>query len=128
MRFSRDYILYRQANTIQRIRDRFQWPGMDAEVKWFCQACPTCQVTSPKKPPPSPLIPLPHHRGALRAHRVDLVGPLPKSAARRPEHILVIIDYATRYPEAIPCGRPQPKPSLRSSSCCPAESASQRRS
>ncbi len=47
------------ANTVQRIRDRFHWSGMDAEVKLFCQACPTCQVTSPRKPPPSPLIPLP---------------------------------------------------------------------
>ncbi len=32
---------------------------------------------------------------------MDLVGPLPKSA-RGHEHILVIVDYATRYPEAIP--------------------------
>ncbi len=101
MRFSRDYILYRRANTIQRIRDRFQWPGMDAEVKWFCQACPTCQVTSPKKPPPSPLIPLPIIEVPFEHIGMDLVGPLPKSA-RRHEHILVIIDYATRYPEAIP--------------------------
>uniref|UniRef100_A0A8C1JRU1 Integrase catalytic domain-containing protein n=1 Tax=Cyprinus carpio TaxID=7962 RepID=A0A8C1JRU1_CYPCA len=32
---------------------------------------------------------------------MDLVGPLPKST-RGHEHILVILDYATRYPEAIP--------------------------
>ncbi|KAL1273034.1 hypothetical protein QQF64_028896 [Cirrhinus molitorella] len=32
---------------------------------------------------------------------MDLVGPLPKSA-RGHKHILVIVDYATRYPEAIP--------------------------
>uniref|UniRef100_A0A8C1WPE3 ribonuclease H n=1 Tax=Cyprinus carpio TaxID=7962 RepID=A0A8C1WPE3_CYPCA len=32
---------------------------------------------------------------------MDLVGPLPKSA-RGHEHILVIVDYATQYPEAIP--------------------------
>ncbi len=32
---------------------------------------------------------------------MDLVGPLPKSA-RGHEHILVIVDYATRYPKAIP--------------------------
>ncbi len=46
-------------NTIQRIRDRFHWPGLDGEVKRFCQACPTCQRTSLRTPPPSPLIPLP---------------------------------------------------------------------
>ncbi len=32
---------------------------------------------------------------------MDLVGPLPKSA-RGHEHFLVIVDYATHYPEAIP--------------------------
>ncbi|KAL1269051.1 hypothetical protein QQF64_031340 [Cirrhinus molitorella] len=32
---------------------------------------------------------------------MDLIGPLPKSAQGH-EHILVIVDYATRYPEAIP--------------------------
>ncbi|KAI2662301.1 Retrovirus-related Pol polyprotein from transposon 17.6 [Labeo rohita] len=57
-------------NTIQRIRDRFHWPGLDADV--------------------------PFERIGL-----DLVGPLPKSA-RGHEHILVIVDYATRYPEAVP--------------------------
>uniref|UniRef100_A0A9J8BMN8 Gypsy retrotransposon integrase-like protein 1 n=1 Tax=Cyprinus carpio carpio TaxID=630221 RepID=A0A9J8BMN8_CYPCA len=46
-------------NTVQRIRDRFHWPGLEAEVKRFCQACPTCQRTSPRTPPNSPLIPLP---------------------------------------------------------------------
>ncbi len=89
------------ANTVQRIRDRFHWPGMDAEVKLFCQACPTCQVTSPRKPPPSPLIPLPIIEVPFERIGMDLVGPLPKSA-RGHEHILVIVDYATRYPEAIP--------------------------
>ncbi|KAL1282698.1 hypothetical protein QQF64_001501 [Cirrhinus molitorella] len=38
-------------NTIQRIRDRFHWPGLDADVQQFCQACPTCQRTSPRTPP-----------------------------------------------------------------------------
>ncbi len=37
-------------NTIQRVRDRFHWPGLEADVKRFCQACPTCQKTSPKPP------------------------------------------------------------------------------
>ncbi|KAL0163484.1 hypothetical protein M9458_042880 [Cirrhinus mrigala] len=72
-------------NTTQRIRDRFQWPGLEAEVKRFCDACPTCQRTSPRKPPPSPLIPLPIIESAW-GH----------------EHILVVVDYATRYPEAVP--------------------------
>ncbi len=67
-------------NTVQRIRDRFHWPGLDGEVKKFCQACPTCQRTSPRRPPPSPLIPLPVIEVPFERIGMDLVGPLPKSA------------------------------------------------
>lgn len=88
-------------NNIQRIRDRFHWPGLDAEVKRFCQACLTCQWMSPRTPPPGPLIPLPIIEVSFEQIGMDLVGPLPKSAWGH-EHILVIVDYATRYPEAIP--------------------------
>ncbi len=88
-------------NTTQRVRDRFHWPGLEADVKRFCQACPTCQRTSPKTPLPSPLIPLPIIEVPFERIGMDLIGPLPKSA-RGHEHILVIVDYATRYPEAVP--------------------------
>ncbi|XP_073793550.1 uncharacterized protein [Danio rerio] len=89
------------ANTIQRIRDQFHWPGLNGEVKRYCQACPTCQKTAPQRPPPSPLIPLPIIEVPFDHIGLDLIGPLPKSA-RGHKHILVILDYATRYPEAIP--------------------------
>ncbi|KAL1277202.1 hypothetical protein QQF64_023875 [Cirrhinus molitorella] len=49
----------------------------------------------------SPLIPLPIIEVPFERIGMDLVGPLPKSA-RGHEHILVIVDYATRYPEAMP--------------------------
>ncbi len=89
------------ANTTQRIRDRFHWPGMEAEVKPFGQSCSNCQKTSQRMPPPSPLIPLPIIEMPFERIGMVLVGPLPKSA-RGHEHILVIVDYATRYLEAVP--------------------------
>ncbi|KAL1256534.1 hypothetical protein QQF64_012079 [Cirrhinus molitorella] len=46
-------------------------------------------------------IPLPIIEVPFKRIGMDLVGPLPKSA-RGHKHILVIVDYATRYPEAIP--------------------------
>ncbi len=70
-------------------------------MKRFCQACPDCQKTLPKPPPPAPLIPLPIKEVPFERIGMDLVGPLPKSA-RGHKHILVVVDYATRYPEAIP--------------------------
>lgn len=70
-------------------------------MKRYCQSCPTCQHTSPKRPPPSPLVPLPIIEVPFDSIGMDLVGLLPKSA-RSHGHILVIVDYATRYPEALP--------------------------
>lgn len=86
-------------NTIQRIHNHFHWPGLDADVKQFCQACLTCQWTSPRTPPPSLLIPLPIIEVPFERIGMDLVGP---RSTWGHEHILVIVDYATRYPEAIP--------------------------
>uniref|UniRef100_A0A9J7YCJ2 Gypsy retrotransposon integrase-like protein 1 n=1 Tax=Cyprinus carpio carpio TaxID=630221 RepID=A0A9J7YCJ2_CYPCA len=36
-------------NTIQRLRDRFHWPGLEAEVRRFCQACQACRVGIPSQ-------------------------------------------------------------------------------
>ena len=43
-----------------------------------------------------PIIETPFDRIAL-----DIVGPLPKTS-RGHRYILVLVDYATRYPEALP--------------------------
>lgn len=88
-------------NTLERVRDRFHWPGIEAEVKNFCQRCPICQHTASKRPPPAPLVLLPLIEVPLEIIGMDLVGPLPKSA-RGHHNILVLVDYATRYPEAVP--------------------------
>ena len=53
----------------------------------MCQKSPTCAL---------PIIDVPFKRIAM-----DIVGPLPRSSTGN-RFILVICDYATRYPEAIP--------------------------
>ncbi len=112
-------------NTVQRIRDRFHWPGLDGE-KRFCQACPTCQRTFPHHPPPSPLILLPVIEVPFERIGMDLVGLLSKSAQGH-EHILVILDYATRYPEASHSARPRQRTSPRSCPFSPAGSEFRRK-
>ncbi|XP_053471810.1 uncharacterized protein K02A2.6-like isoform X1 [Ictalurus furcatus] len=87
-------------NTLEKLKDCFIWPGMDAEVWGFCQQCPQCQRTAQRKPPPTLLIPLPIIGIPFKRISMDLVGPLPKSA-RGHEYILVIMDYATKYPEVV---------------------------
>lgn len=73
---------------------------MVAKVHNFCQRYPWCQRTSPDKLALAPLIPLPIIGIPLKQVGMDLVGPLPKSNQGH-KYILVIVNYATQYLEAI---------------------------
>ncbi|KAJ8353326.1 hypothetical protein SKAU_G00208930 [Synaphobranchus kaupii] len=86
--------------TLERIKARFYWPGVKKAVEDFCRSCPECQQVAPRPHLRSPLIPLPIISIPFSRIGMDLVSPLPKSA-RGYQYILVILDYATRYPEAI---------------------------
>ncbi|XP_061098630.1 uncharacterized protein LOC133128839 [Conger conger] len=87
--------------TYERILARFYWPGVKKAVEDYCRHCAVCQLHSPKVTLRNPLIPLPIIDVPFRRIAMDMVGPLPKSS-RGHRYILVILDYATRYPEAVP--------------------------
>ena len=87
--------------TYERIVARFYWPGVRRAVVDFCKGCDVCQKTAPRPVQRNPLIPLPIIDVPFSRIGMDIVGPLPKSA-RGHRYILVIMDYATRFPEAIP--------------------------
>ena len=87
--------------TYERITARFYWPGVKRAVEGFCQSCEMCQRTAPRPSQRNPLIPLPIIETPFTRIAMDIVGPLPKSA-RGHRYILVLVDYATRFPEAIP--------------------------
>ncbi|XP_067281115.1 uncharacterized protein [Pseudorasbora parva] len=87
--------------TLMRIAKRFFWPGMYVEVKEFCKACPECQLAAGRKPSVAPLVPIPAVNVPFERIGVDVVGPVEKSQKGN-RFILVICDYATRYPEAYP--------------------------
>ena len=59
-----------------------------------------CQRTAQKRHKPAPLIPLPVIDEPFRCIVMDIVGPLPRSSSGD-KYILVVCDYATRYPEAV---------------------------
>lgn len=87
--------------TYERIAARFYWPGLFKEVQEFCRTCPKCQLTNIRKTRPYPLQPLPIIETPFSRIAMDLVGPLERSQNGY-KYILVICDYATRYPEAFP--------------------------
>ena len=67
----------------------------------FCKPCSKCQLTKSRKVCPVLLIPLPVMEVPFQKIRMDVVGPLPRSKTGN-KFVLVVVDYATRYPEAIP--------------------------
>ena len=83
--------------TMDRIRQRFYWPKVYRDVKNHCRTCAQCQKSSMKG---APLIPLPIMDEPFQRIAMDIVGPLPRSSLGK-RYILMICDYATRYPEAV---------------------------
>ena len=86
--------------TTQRVTQRFYWPTISRDVAEFCHSCKSCQLDSSRRVSRAPLIPLPIISEPFRRIAMDIVGPLPKSRSGK-RFILVVCDYATRYPEAV---------------------------
>ena len=92
--------------TREAIMSNFYWPGIDGDVARYCHSCDVCQKTVSKGTVPKlplqniPVVDVPFKRVA-----VDLIGPIdpPNEAGHR--YILTLVDYATRYPEAVPLKR-----------------------
>ncbi|XP_069971005.1 uncharacterized protein [Penaeus vannamei] len=88
--------------TSYKVFSKFFWPGAGAQIKRYCRSCPTCQKFSSKgsvKRVPMknlPIISEPFSRVAI-----DLVGPFSPASERGNKYVLTLIDYATRYPEAV---------------------------
>lgn len=87
--------------TVARISRHFYWPGLQRDVANFCKTCPQCQQTSARGPPRVPLQPLPIVGVPFERLGMDIVGPLERSKSGN-RYMLVISDYATRYPEVFP--------------------------
>lgn len=85
----------------QNILRHFFWPGIYAEIKEYCLSCKICQKRNMTKPYAVPLQPKPIIGKPFERVGMDLIWPLPRTQ-RGNEYVLVIVDYATRVPEAFP--------------------------
>ena len=89
-----------KVKTTNRILQRFYWPTVYRDVARYCRACIACQKASGRRPMKAPLIPLPIIAQPFSRIAMDIIGPLPKSRNGN-RYVLVVCDYATRYPEAV---------------------------
>ncbi|XP_053381689.1 uncharacterized protein LOC128549191 [Mercenaria mercenaria] len=86
--------------TIDIIQSSFHWPGISSDVTRFCRSCDICQKTVPKsKVQKVPLGEMPIIDAPFQRVAVDLIGPI--SPVSEKGNILTVVDYATRYPEAV---------------------------
>ena len=87
--------------TYDRLKRRFHWHSMRAEVRLHVMACPACEKhkrtgVRPKYPLVNYAVGYPMDRAGM-----DLMGPFPLTA-RGNRYILVIGDHFTRWMEAYP--------------------------
>ena len=90
--------------TAQKILRRFFWPGLHRDVSEYCRACEECQRGKRGRMPRAPLHPLPTIEQPFKRVAVDIVGPLQRTKHGN-KYILTMMDFCTRYPEAVPLRR-----------------------
>ncbi len=90
-----------EAKTCERLMTRFFWPGIHKNVRRWGAACRECQLVNPPATAKAPLRPLPMMEVPFERIGMDLIGPLERSAQGY-RFALVLVDYTTRYPEAVP--------------------------
>ena len=89
--------------TIDKVLTNFFWPGITSDLTRYCRSCDVCQRTVPRgRVTKVPLGTMPLIESPFERIAVDIVGPIHPMTKNRNRYILTIIDYATRYPEAVP--------------------------
>ena len=89
--------------TRERIWQAFYWPGISSDVRKYCQSCDPCQKTVPKgRNTRIPLGAVPIVSEPFAKVGVDLIGPIIPRSQDGNKYVLVVVDYATKYPEAVP--------------------------
>ena len=90
--------------TANKILRNFFWKGLNVDVKDYCCSCAECQKGSRRRMMRAPLQPLPTIQEPFKRVAVDIVGPLQRTK-RGYKYVLTLMDFCTRYPEAVPLRR-----------------------
>eukprot|EP00745_Piridium_sociabile_P039699 TRINITY_DN746_c0_g1_i1.p1 TRINITY_DN746_c0_g1~~TRINITY_DN746_c0_g1_i1.p1 ORF type:complete len:924 (-),score=128.82 TRINITY_DN746_c0_g1_i1:522-3017(-) len=89
--------------TVCRLSPHFYWPGMFGDIRRYCQSCIRCQKTCYKgKIKRVPMVKMPVIGVPFQRVGVDIIGPIKPRSESGKKFVLVMVDFATRYPEATP--------------------------
>ena len=88
--------------TEDRIQANFFWSELHDDVTSFCRSCDVCQKTVPKGSVPRALFgDMPSIDQSFKKVAIGLMGPIAPAIDKKHRYILTLVDYATRYPEAV---------------------------
>ena len=87
--------------TLDRITSQFYWSRIRGDVHRCCVSCPECQLVNQLAIPRAPLLPLLLMEVPFEQIGMDLIGPFHR-CAQGYSFVLVLMDNATQYPEAVP--------------------------
>ena len=88
------------SKTVEIIRQSFFWKDMLGSVTRFVQSCDTCQRCAPK-PVKAPMGTHPVISQPFYQVCVDLIGEISTPSSQGHKYILLSVDYATRYCQAV---------------------------
>ena len=82
--------------TIEQVKRRFYWPGMDAVIQRYVTSCDACQRNKPSQQAPMGLLkPLPIPTRPWQQVSMDLITALPRSRSGN-DAIVVFVDKLTK--------------------------------
>lgn len=85
-----------KAKTIEAVKRRFYWPGMDADIARYVTSCDACQRNKPStQAPMGKLMPLPVPTRPGQQWSMDLITQLPRSRSGH-DAIVVYVDKLTK--------------------------------
>jgi len=91
--------------TYRRVKDKYYWPGMKADIQNFIQRCRNCQLKKlVRRKTKQPMVLTDTPDAAFDKVSMDIMGPLPVSRNEN-AYILTIQDLLTKYSLAIPLQR-----------------------
>ncbi|GBM01486.1 Retrovirus-related Pol polyprotein from transposon 412 [Araneus ventricosus] len=85
--------------TLSKYRERFYWDRLPADVEKWCKECHACGARTGHKTRTKGRLQLYNVGAPFERMALDILGPLPVKGNR---YVLVLIDYFTKWPEAIP--------------------------
>ena len=89
--------------TMDKMQASFYWPRIHRDITRYCRSCNVCQKALSKgRVTKVPLMKMPLIDTPFKRVAVDIVGPIHPMTDQHNRYILTMVDYATRYPEAIP--------------------------